>query len=92
MQVSGDQETRSGHIGGFGRRTGCAGLRLRRLRQDSLLADWTRLVPRLIDHGQKVTGSYRSSGNAERARALDAEPITLDQQPARVRRRTAGSS
>ena len=51
-----------------------------------------RLVPRLIDHGQKVTGSYRSPGNAERVRALDAEPITLDQRPARVWRRTAGSS
>jgi hypothetical protein len=42
VQVSGDQETRSGHIGGFGSRTGCAGLRPGRLRQDGLLADWTR--------------------------------------------------
>jgi uncharacterized protein YbjT (DUF2867 family) len=51
-----------------------------------------RLVPRLIDHGQKVTETYSSPGNAARVRALDAEPITLDQQPARVWRRTAGSS
>jgi hypothetical protein len=57
VQVSGDQETRSGHIG-----------------------------------GQKVTETYRPPGNAERVRALDAEPVTLDQQPARVWRRTAGSS
>ena len=50
------------------------------------------LVSQLIGHGQKVTGTYRSPGNAARAGALGAEPVTLGQQPARVRRRIAGGS
>jgi uncharacterized protein YbjT (DUF2867 family) len=51
-----------------------------------------RLVSHLIDHGQKVTGTYRSPGNAGWARALGAEPIMLGQQPARAWRRVAGCS
>ena len=51
-----------------------------------------RLVPRLIGHGQEVTGTSRSSGNAGRVRALGAEPIMLGQQPGRVRRRVPGGS
>jgi 2-alkyl-3-oxoalkanoate reductase len=38
----------------------------------------SRLVPRLIDRGHQVTGTFRSSGNAERVRALGADPIALD--------------
>jgi nucleoside-diphosphate-sugar epimerase len=38
----------------------------------------TRLVPQLIDRGHEVIGTYRSPGNAERVRALGAEPIALD--------------
>jgi 2-alkyl-3-oxoalkanoate reductase len=38
----------------------------------------TRLVPRLIDRGHEVIGSFRSPGNAERVRALGAQPIVLD--------------
>jgi 2-alkyl-3-oxoalkanoate reductase len=38
----------------------------------------TRLVPRLIDRGHEVIGTSRSPGNAERVRALGAEPIALD--------------
>jgi uncharacterized protein YbjT (DUF2867 family) len=51
-----------------------------------------RLVPQLIDHGHRVTRIYRSPRNAERVRALSAEPIALDQQPAGVWRRIAGCS
>ena len=51
-----------------------------------------RLVSQLIDHGQKVTGTHRSPGNAGRARALGAGPIMPGQQPASVWRRVAGSS
>jgi nucleoside-diphosphate-sugar epimerase len=50
-----------------------------------------RLVPQFIDYGHKVIGIYESPGNAERMRAFRAEPIALDQQPARVCRRIAGS-
>jgi hypothetical protein len=46
----------------------------------------------LIDHGHKVTRIYRSPRNAERVRALGAEPIALDQQPAGVWRRIVGGS
>jgi 2-alkyl-3-oxoalkanoate reductase len=49
-----------------------------------------RLVSQLINHGHKVTGTYRSPRNAERVRALGAEPMTLDQQPVGVWRRIAG--
>jgi 2-alkyl-3-oxoalkanoate reductase len=38
----------------------------------------TRLVPQLIGHGHEVIGTYRSPGNAERVRALGAEPVALD--------------
>jgi 2-alkyl-3-oxoalkanoate reductase len=38
----------------------------------------TRLVPRLIDRGHEVIGTSRSPENAERVRALGAEPIALD--------------
>jgi 2-alkyl-3-oxoalkanoate reductase len=38
----------------------------------------TRLVPQLIDAGYDVIGTYRSSRNAERVRALGAEPLQLD--------------
>ena len=40
--------------------------------------------------GRKVTGTSRSPGNAERVRALGAEPVTLGQQPARVWYRIVG--
>jgi hypothetical protein len=51
-----------------------------------------RLVPQLIEHGHKVTGTYGSPRNAERVRAFGAGPITLCQQPARAWRRIAVSS
>src|SRR5579859_6569881 len=38
----------------------------------------TRLVPQLIEHGHEVTGTHRSPGNADRVRALGAEPVALD--------------
>jgi 2-alkyl-3-oxoalkanoate reductase len=38
----------------------------------------TRLVPQLIDRGHEVIGTSRSPGNAERIRALGAEPMVLD--------------
>jgi 2-alkyl-3-oxoalkanoate reductase len=38
----------------------------------------TRLVPQLIEHGHEVIGTYRSPGNADRVRALGAEPVALD--------------
>jgi nucleoside-diphosphate-sugar epimerase len=38
----------------------------------------SRLVPQLIDRGHEVIGTSRSRGNAERLRALGAEPIKLD--------------
>ena len=38
----------------------------------------TRLVPQLIDRGHEVIGTSKSPGNAERVRALGAEPIALD--------------
>ena len=38
----------------------------------------TRLVPQLIDRGHEVIGTSRSPGNADRVRALGAEPIVLD--------------
>ncbi len=43
-----------------------------------------RLVPQLIDQGHEVTGTFRSPGNAERVRAVGAEPIALDVLDARV--------
>jgi 2-alkyl-3-oxoalkanoate reductase len=38
----------------------------------------TRLVPQLVEAGHEVIGSFRSAGNAERVRALGAEPVALD--------------
>jgi nucleoside-diphosphate-sugar epimerase len=38
----------------------------------------TRLVPQLIGRGHEVIGTFKSPGNAERVRALGAEPIALD--------------
>ena len=38
----------------------------------------TRLVEQLIDRGHEVVGTYRSPANAERVRALGAEPVALD--------------
>jgi nucleoside-diphosphate-sugar epimerase len=38
----------------------------------------TRLVPQLIDRGHEVIGTFKSPGNAERVRALGAQPIALD--------------
>lgn len=38
----------------------------------------SRLVPQLIERGHEVIGAFRSPGNAERVRALGAEPIALD--------------
>ena len=50
------------------------------------------LVPQLIEHGHKVTGTYRSPRNAEWVKAPGADPIALGQQLARVWRRIAGGS
>jgi nucleoside-diphosphate-sugar epimerase len=38
----------------------------------------TRLVPQLIERGHEVIGTSRSSGGAERMRALGAEAVELD--------------
>jgi 2-alkyl-3-oxoalkanoate reductase len=38
----------------------------------------TRLVPQLVERGYEVIGTSRSPGNAERLRALGAQPIVLD--------------
>src|SRR5262249_29233355 len=38
----------------------------------------TRLVPQLLDRGHEVIGTSRSPANAERVRALSAQPIVLD--------------
>jgi nucleoside-diphosphate-sugar epimerase len=48
----------------------------------------TRLVPQLIQRGHEVVGTFRSAGNAERVRALGAEPIALDLLDPRAVRRT----
>ena len=48
----------------------------------------TRLVPQLIDHGHEVIGTFTSAGNAERVRALGAEPVALDLLDAQAARRT----
>jgi nucleoside-diphosphate-sugar epimerase len=47
----------------------------------------TRLVPQLIDRGHEVIGTFRSPGNADRVRALGAEPVELDLLDARAVRR-----
>ena len=38
----------------------------------------SRLVPQLIANGHEVIGTFRSPGNAERLRALGAQPVALD--------------
>jgi 2-alkyl-3-oxoalkanoate reductase len=38
----------------------------------------TRLVPQLAERGHEVIGTFRSPGNAERVRALGAQPVALD--------------
>lgn len=47
----------------------------------------TRLVPQLVDRGHEVIGTFRSSGNAERVRALGARAVGLDLLDARAVRR-----
>jgi nucleoside-diphosphate-sugar epimerase len=47
----------------------------------------TRLVPQLIERGHEVVGTFRSPGNAERVRALGAEPVALDLLDARAVRK-----
>jgi len=47
----------------------------------------TRLVPQLVRHGHEVTGTCRAQGNADRVRALGAEPTALDLLDARAVRR-----
>ena len=48
----------------------------------------TRLVPQFIERGHEVVGTFRSAGNAERVRALGAEPIALDLLDPRAVRKT----
>src|SRR5689334_2255241 len=38
----------------------------------------TRLVQQLIERGHEVVGTVKAPGNAERVRALGAEPVVLD--------------
>jgi nucleoside-diphosphate-sugar epimerase len=47
----------------------------------------TRLVPQLIAGGHEVIGTFRSPANAERVRALGAQPIALDLLDARAVRK-----
>jgi nucleoside-diphosphate-sugar epimerase len=47
----------------------------------------SRLVPQLIAHGHEVIGTFRSAGNAQRLRALGAEPVALDLLDARAVRK-----
>jgi 2-alkyl-3-oxoalkanoate reductase len=47
----------------------------------------TRLVPQLVDRRHEVIGTFNSPGNAERVRALGAEPIALDLLDARAVRK-----
>jgi 2-alkyl-3-oxoalkanoate reductase len=44
----------------------------------------TRLVPQLIDRGHDVVATFRKPANAERLRALGAEPVALDLLDARA--------
>ena len=47
----------------------------------------TRLVPQLTERGHEVIGTSRSPANAERIRALGAQPLVLDLLDARAARR-----
>ncbi|HEY2506573.1 MAG TPA: NAD(P)-dependent oxidoreductase [Streptosporangiaceae bacterium] len=50
----------------------------------------TPLVRQLVAGGHEVVGTYRSAGNADRLRALGAEPVALDLlDPAAVRQAVA---
>ena len=44
----------------------------------------SRLVPQLIERGHQVIGTSRSAGNADRVRALGAQPLVLDLLDARA--------
>ena len=44
-------------------------------------------ISQLIDQGHEVVGSHRSPENAERLRALGAEPVALDLLDARAVRK-----
>jgi 2-alkyl-3-oxoalkanoate reductase len=44
----------------------------------------SRLVPQLLEAGHEVVGTHRRGGNAERVRALGAEPVALDLLDARA--------
>jgi nucleoside-diphosphate-sugar epimerase len=44
----------------------------------------TRLVPQLIDRGHDVVATFRQPANAQRLRALGAEPVVLDLLDARA--------
>lgn len=44
----------------------------------------SRLIPLLVERGHEVIGTFRSPGNAERVRALGAEPLALDLLDARA--------
>jgi nucleoside-diphosphate-sugar epimerase len=46
-----------------------------------------RLVPRLVERGHEVVGTFRSQGGADRVRALGAEPVALDLLDPRAVRR-----
>jgi 2-alkyl-3-oxoalkanoate reductase len=52
----------------------------------------TRLVPQLIDAGHEVIGTVRSAENAERVRALGANPVALDLLDARAVRKAVLAS
>ena len=47
----------------------------------------TRLARQLVDRGHEVVGTHRSPGNADRVRALGAEPLELDLLDARAVRK-----
>jgi nucleoside-diphosphate-sugar epimerase len=47
----------------------------------------TRLVPQLTERGHEVIGTSRSPANADRIRALGAQPLVLDLLDARAARR-----
>jgi 2-alkyl-3-oxoalkanoate reductase len=52
----------------------------------------TRLVPQLTGRGHEVIGTFRSPENAERVRALGAQPVALDLlDPAAVRQAVLGT-
>jgi nucleoside-diphosphate-sugar epimerase len=44
----------------------------------------TRLVPQLVERGHEVIGTYASPGNADKVRALGAQPVALDLLDARA--------